>query len=94
MKRKNKCAGKKSFGWLGDAHNQVVKNYVADHRAYGVYECPKCLDFHTTSKYDNRTDKLKRRCFLKLVGGEMPHVQTLLRERYKLMYDHLGTTPL
>ena len=62
MKRPGKCVGKKTFQYFDDAERQVIKNYIYRLKSYGIYECPTCLDFHLTSKYDNRSDELKRFC--------------------------------
>lgn len=61
-KRAGKCVGKKTFYYFDDAERQVIKNYVYNLKSYGIYECPTCLDFHITSKYDNRSDELKKFC--------------------------------
>lgn len=62
MKRPGKCVGKKTFQYFDDAERQVIKNYIYGLKSYGIYECPTCLDFHLTSKYDNRSDELKKFC--------------------------------
>ena len=63
MKRKGKCVGKKPFAYLKEAEAQVIRNYVFNRKVYGIYECPTCLDFHTTHLYDNRTLVLRNECF-------------------------------
>lgn len=62
MKRPGKCVGKKKFSYWDDAERQVIKNYIYGLKSYGIYECPTCLDFHLTSKYDNRSPELKKYC--------------------------------
>jgi hypothetical protein len=63
MKRPGKCIGKKAFSNRLDAEAQVIRNYVFNRKVYGIYECPTCLDFHTTHLYDNRTSALRNECF-------------------------------
>jgi hypothetical protein len=62
MKRKNKCVGKQTFFNKREAEAKVIYNCAKNRKAYGIYECPSCLDFHLTSKYDNRSDELKKKC--------------------------------
>ena len=62
MRRSGKCVGKKLFAYRTDAEAQVIKNFIFKAPAFGIYECPTCLDFHTTSKYDNRSNELRSKC--------------------------------
>lgn len=62
MKRAGKCVGKKSFAYRHEAEAQVIRNFVFGKKTYGIYECPTCLDFHTTSTRDNRSYSLRLMC--------------------------------
>jgi len=62
MKRLGKCVGKKTFAFIEQAEAQVIRNFVYGNKTLGIYECPTCLDFHTTSKYDNRSRILSAKC--------------------------------
>lgn len=53
---------KKSFGTLKAVRRQILLNVIRGHSAYGFYECPHCLDFHLTSKYDNRKHDFRIMC--------------------------------
>jgi hypothetical protein len=63
MKRAGKkCVEKKPFNNRLKVEAQVIKNFIYNKKSYGIYKCPTCLDFHTTSKYDNRSKILKHKC--------------------------------
>lgn len=62
MKRAGKCVGKKAFAFEVQAEAQIIRSFVYGCNILGIYECPTCLDFHTTSKYDNRSNELKKQC--------------------------------
>jgi hypothetical protein len=62
MKRTGKCVGKQTFSHRREAEAKIIHNFATGRKAFGIYECPTCLDFHLTSKYDNRSDKLKKKC--------------------------------
>lgn len=91
MKRNGKCVGKKSFAYYNQAEKEVMKNHLWWNFkknkivALGIYECPTCLYFHTTSKYDNRTQKQRWRCLQNTLKCTFPRTSTLLAQRYKDM---------
>ena len=62
MKHNGKCIGKKSFRHKNAAEALVIRNFICGNEALGIYECPTCLDFHTTSAHDNRSPELKKEC--------------------------------
>ena len=57
-------SGKRAFGTMRAVRKQILLNVTRGHDAYGFYECPHCLDFHLTKKYDNRTHDFKILCDL------------------------------
>lgn len=50
MKRKGKCVGKVAFSSWFSAQDVARKHYLSNRRILSIYECPKCLDYHLTSK--------------------------------------------
>ena len=86
---KHSCLTKIAFPTREKANDFIVGNYIRGRKAYGVYECPKCLDFHLTSKYDNRTKALKRRCLHALLGCKLPTTKHLIYLRDCEMRKHL-----
>ena len=95
MKREIKCVVKQRFGHRSLATQQIIDNYVNNRSAYGLYECPNCLDFHLTSNYDNRSKELKRKCLDTLLGVKLPRTVHLVSVRRKDMKDLLSpSSPL
>lgn len=88
MKRHRRCVGKKSFAYLKQAKAQVIYNFVLNRKTYGIYECPTCLDFHTTSTYDNRTKQLRDTCDLvkKRFFAKSPEKRMAWLEKYLRKY--------
>ena len=95
MKGWLKCRKKRAFSDRRAAEGVVLKNFLNNREAYGIYECPLCLEFHLTSKYDNRTHQLKKHCFLEAVGGYRRSTHNLIKKRMAQMYSMLpaGTKP-
>lgn len=53
MKRFGRCIGKKAFKYRISAIEHAKRYYLTKGIKLGVYECPTCLDYHTTTKHVN-----------------------------------------
>lgn len=89
------CFEKLMFLTRDEAEAQIVKNYKRGHKSLGVYECPYCLAFHTTSKYDNRSFEVIAKCILPITTSKQRRkrrhlLQTLITTRMNEMYDRLN----
>lgn len=80
MKRWGKCVGKKAYAYRTHADDIVVRHYIKGNFVCGVYECPKCLEFHLTSRYDNRTTKMKWRCVSAYYGVQFKKTRVIIHE--------------
>lgn len=91
LKRPGRCVGKYSFSYLTKAQGQVRKNYVWWLRskwgkpALGIYECPTCLEFHTTSKYSNMSNGERWHCLDFVCGVKFPRTGDLIKQRMELI---------
>lgn len=87
LKRRGRCVGKRSFSFLEKAQGQVRKNYIAwirnrvRKKVLGVYECPTCLDFHTTSRYSTMSNNERWHCLGMVCGVRFPHTKDLIEKR-------------
>lgn len=60
-KRKHvKCIGKAAFSHKEKAIRSAKKWYIKKGLEMGYYECPKCLDYHLTSKWSNLSHRHKK----------------------------------
>lgn len=80
---------KLAYKKIGKAHAKILRNFMAGNGTYGVYECTRCLDFHLTSRYDNRSQKMRRACINNWLRVPLPRVTQLLHERTIAMHQHL-----
>lgn len=91
---KKHCIDKRSFYTLPPVWEQIINNYIHERSALGFYECSICLMFHTTSKYDNRTRKLRKQCsmaFLKKWFPQRKSKEVLVTERMERMIRLLNS---
>ena len=94
---KKTCTTKLTFTTLDKVFNRILYNYKHDLDSLGYYECPSCLDFHLTSKYDNRPLELRVRCLMPIWSRKKRHdrrtaVQNITKERMNRMYREMGLT--
>lgn len=89
--RPKRCIEKVCFSFLGKAQGQVRKNYMSWFRgrrgkpALGIYECPTCLEFHTTSKYSTMENNERWHCLDTVCGVKFPRTHDLIKLRMSLV---------
>lgn len=92
MKRKIKCLEKRAFDLRSKAERYLVMRYRKTGRPGSIYECPKCLDFHVTKAYDNRSPELVKRCRdarIQLICPGRKSTKKIMKENRRLMQYHL-----